>query len=284
MIARFLTTCGALSLLLSSPVQAQQVVFSRRVYATQGSTYQQLWIWTAANGRLTPLTRTPRDHTAPVCSPDGHEVFFESPGPAAAVSHWRLNRDTGSEQLAEPVSPAAVAAGAYPPGVQAQCDEGTIARSADGSRLACAGAGKAIVIMDAGTQKALERIPFAQRYRNGEPYPDWPLQPSWSPDGRALLVGTYGEGASSTTPQLDYFVLDLAAKMWTRAMTGNDAVWLPSGRAMLYSTPRDLVPLGPAGKPSVWSAQLAMFDLATGKTTLLTSGVSNNLQPAVCVP
>ena len=284
MIARLLSTFGALLLLLPTPVQAQQVVFSRRVYVAQGSTYQQLWIWTASNGRLTPLTRSPRDHTAPVCSPDGHEVFFESPGPAAAMSHWRLNRDTGSEQLADAVPSAAVAAGAYPPLVRAQCDEGTIARSADGSRLACAAAGRDVVVIDAATQKEIERVPFGQRSSNGEPYPDWALQSSWSPDGRSLLVGTYGEGSSSTTPKLDYFLLDLATKAWTRAVTGNDAVWLPSGRAIVYSTPRDLVPLGPSTKGSVWSAQLAMFDLPTHKTTMLTSGVSNNQQPALCVP
>jgi len=167
--------------------------------------------------------------------------------------------------------------------VQAQCDDGTIARSADGSRVACAAAGKDIVIIDARTQKEIERIPFAQRYTSGEPYPDWSLQPSWSPDARRLLVGTYGEGSSSTTPKLDYFLLDLMTKAWTRAMTGNDAVWLRSGRAIVYSTPRDLVALGPSTTRSVWSAQLAMFDLDTRQTTVLTSGVSNNQQPALCV-
>jgi hypothetical protein len=67
-------------------------------------------------------------------------------------------------------------------------------------------------------------------------------------------------------------------------MTGNNAVWLPGGNAIVYSTPRNLAPLPPSGAHSVWSAHLAIFDLAAHTETLLTSGVTNNEQPTLCGP
>ncbi|MGA2739429.1 MAG: hypothetical protein ABSG65_18560 [Bryobacteraceae bacterium] len=106
----------------------------------------------------------------------------------------------------------------------------------------------------------------------------------WSPDGRKLLLGVYGENANSSAPQSDYVVLDISAKSWTHAGAGNRASWIPGSNAIVYSTPRDLVPLPPSGKHSVWSAQLAMFDLTAHKQTLLTSGLTNNDEPIVCAP
>ena len=67
-------------------------------------------------------------------------------------------------------------------------------------------------------------------------------------------------------------------------MTGTDPVWLPGRNAIIYVTPRDLAPLPPSGRHSVWSAHLAMFDLTTRKATRLTSGITNNQQPALCAP
>jgi Tol biopolymer transport system component len=110
------------------------------------------------------------------------------------------------------------------------------------------------------------------------------LELSWSPDGRRLLAGAYGENSGSTSRFQDYFLLDVAAHTWTRAMTGNDPVWLPDGRSIIYSTPRDLVPLTPADEHRVWSAHLARYDLASHKETLLTSGITNNEHPALCAP
>jgi hypothetical protein len=66
-------------------------------------------------------------------------------------------------------------------------------------------------------------------------------------------------------------------------MTGNHPVWLPDSRSIIYSTPRDLVRLTPAEEHRVWSSHLARFDLALRKETRLTSGVTNNVQPALCV-
>src|ERR1700733_16175886 len=55
-----------------------QVVFSRRAYAEQGRTYQELWAWSASDGRMQPLTTSPQDHSQPMCSPDGKQILFVS--------------------------------------------------------------------------------------------------------------------------------------------------------------------------------------------------------------
>jgi hypothetical protein len=153
--------------------------------------------------------------------------------------------------------------------------------SLDGSRLACA-AGQDITIVDVATASEVDRIRFSEHNSYGELYATPPAPEAWSPDGRTLLAGTYG--GSSTSPQRDYFLVDLATQSWTRAMSGNNAVWLPGRNAILYSTPRDLAPLPPSGAHSVWSAHLAVFDVATRKETVLTSGVTNNEQPSLCRP
>jgi Tol biopolymer transport system component len=282
MVRRLARVCG-LFLLLTNSVSAQQVVFSRRVYAAQGTTYQQLWIWSTSDGSLKQLTHSARDHNTPICSPDGKQVFFDAVRDPLVQGHWRLDRDTGIEQPTNDVPPVADTVARNPlNGRLTQCDDRTWSPSPDGSRLACTASGQDIVIVDVGTQKEIDRIPFEQQYSSGEPYPAWPLQSTWSPDGQTLLVGVYGENSSSTSYQLDYFLLDLATKTWTRAMTGDNAVWLPGRDAIIFETPRDLAPLPPNGAHSVWSAHLAIFDLTTHRETLLTSGITNNIQPTLC--
>jgi hypothetical protein len=97
MVSHLISMCVGL-LLLASSVSAQEVVFSRRVYAKAGHTYQQLWIWSASDGSLTPLTDSPRDHSTPVCSRDGQEVFYVSNSLTLGSSVWRVDRGTGVEQ------------------------------------------------------------------------------------------------------------------------------------------------------------------------------------------
>lgn len=282
MLRRLACACGLL-LILTTSVNAQEVVFSRRVYAARGTTYQQLWSWSGSDGSLKQLTHSRRNHGVPVCSLDGRQVFFTSAARDGTLAHWRLDRDTGIEQPANDAPPLVDQAAPDTLNLRVPaCDDGTWSLSPDGSRLACTARGEDIVIVDLGTQKQIERIPFGQRYSSGEPYPAWPLQSTWSPDGRMLLVGTYGEHGVSTTGELDYFLLNLTTKIWTRAMTGVNAVWLPGRSAIIYETPRDLAPVPLSEAHSVWSAHLAIFDLTTRTETLLTSGVTNNVQPTLC--
>jgi Tol biopolymer transport system component len=275
MTSRLACCCIGLFLFVDS-MDAQQVVFSRRVYKTRGQSFQQLWIWSPMDGKLEPLTRSARNHERPTCSRDGTQVFFGSD-----EDRWRLDRNTGIEQRVDDRSAAETVATSDAPSVQVpQCDDGTLSTSPDGLRVACAAHGEEIVIVDLGSLQEIERVAFGQRYSSGERYPPWSLQSTWSPDVRQLLVGTYG--GSSTSPALDYFLLDLATERWTRAFTGNDPVWMPDGANIVFTTPRELVPLPGSWKRHVWAEHLAVYNLAADQSTLLTSGVTNNMQPTVC--
>jgi Tol biopolymer transport system component len=150
--------------------------------------------------------------------------------------------------------------------------------SPDGARLACA-SDEDVFVVDPGTGKEVERVRLPQLAA-----PHYPQEMKWSPAGKKLLLGVYGENSGSGEEQSDYIVLDLAAQKWMHAGTGNDASWLPGRDAIVFTTPTGLVPLPPSGKHNVWSTQLAMFNLATQKQTMLTSGLTNNENPVMCGP
>jgi hypothetical protein len=60
-------------------------------------------------------------------------------------------------------------------------------------------------------------------------------------------------------------------------------LWLPGREQLLYTTPEDLAPLpGARRKRKVWVQQLILFDPATGKSTAITSGVTNNFDASWC--
>jgi hypothetical protein len=276
--------CAGL-LFIASLAHAQQVVFSRRVYQVRGRSFQQLWTWSVADRTLTQLTNSPRDHTSPICSADGGDVFFDSwspPDPAGPPSRWALDRTTRVERPLRVVDFTRVPQGGEPvTGLAPPCDDDSAVASPDRSRVACTAKGEEIVILGFDTHEEIARIPFQQHYLSGESYPPWPLQSSWSPDGRYLLVGT-GAPTNSTSPHLDYFVLDLPTEQWTRAFSGNNPIWLPDSTRVVFSTERDLAPLPGSSKHKVWVAHLALYDYAAGAVRLLTSGVSNNEEPTLC--
>jgi Tol biopolymer transport system component len=365
--------------LLASALQGQ-VIFSRRVYAERGRSYQQIWRWDAATGGLKPLTRSPRDHNQLSCSRDGKRILSVSEN-GSADSVWSLDLATGAEHQLWQTSGAISAdlvgiahdgaplvdkgwianrsivtalfrGGPHPfqfPGDNQESalspDGKRLARfveptpdsdigpavvtdaisgralvslgkcgepvwSHDGAHLACtsgflidSATGKSrvpigkcnmprwssndarvacfsepdVFIVNAGTGREIERVPlpalagahFAQEF-------------VWSPDGGRLLLGIVGASSNSTAPYSDYAVLDVARKAWILAGSGNHASWVPGRDAIVYSTPRDLIPLPSSEKLQVWSAQLAVYDLAARKQTLLTSGITNNEEPTVC--
>ncbi|MGA2739428.1 MAG: hypothetical protein ABSG65_18555 [Bryobacteraceae bacterium] len=100
-----------LALLLLPGLLAAQVIFSRRVYREHGRSYQQIWVWNAADGSLQPLTRSPLDHTQPMCSRDGRQVLFvSSSDDEAEQSVWSLDRASGEERELWSARPATSAA------------------------------------------------------------------------------------------------------------------------------------------------------------------------------
>ncbi len=106
---------------------------------------------------------------------------------------------------------------------------------------------------------------------------------SWSPSGKWLLVGTLGADTNSTSPQSDMSVLAIPAMKLVKAASGNAAAWLPARDRFFYTTPRDMANLPGARRPrSVWVEQLMLFDPESGKSTAITSGLTNNVQPVVC--
>lgn len=274
---RLILPVSLLLIVLSRCAAAQEVVVSRRVYAPAGRSFQQLWVWSPDTGALEQLTRAPRDHHNPSCAADGKAIDFSS-----GDRRLRFDRGMASEM---PIDDAPATARNGPradgridlPG----CDGGTASRAHDASRVACAVHGEAIAVVEIRTPRELGRVPFSPRSSGGYPYPPWSLQSTWAPDDARLLVGTYGSGSSSTSSFLDYFVLDLATRQWTRAFSGNHAAWLDDGRRIVFTTPRHLSPL-PGTAMHVWTTQLAVFDLAAGSVAALTSDVANNEAVTVC--
>ncbi len=345
MISRLL---AASIFLLGAGSLDAQVIFSRRVYADHGRTYQQIWEWRASDGSLKALTHTPRNHFQPISSRDGKRIYFlAGPDDSGITNVWSFDRRAGIEReilagrdytligIAGDGAPLVSRERGAPPGETkvfragraavllvsgcgaavspdgARLAFGTCnldaeytmhygkelfvtdtatgkskvrigdchgpAWSPDGSRIACS-EGQDIVILDVAAKRELDRVRF-----RGHILP--PVEESgpeieeWSPDGKSLLVGTLGEETSSGSPQSDFFVLNLGTKTWTAAGSGNDAVWLPGRNAILFTTPKDLAPLGRTTK-NVWVEHLALFDLATRQQTLLTSGATNNVEPS----
>jgi Tol biopolymer transport system component len=347
MITRLL---AASVFLLGTGLLDAQVIFSRRVYAEHGRTYQQIWEWSASDGSLKALTHSARNHFQPMDSRDGKRIYFlAGPDDSETTNVWSFDRGTGLEReiLAgrdyalvgvsgnggllvstergapsgerrvfragpKPVFLAtACGAAVSPDGARMAFDtcnldaEATMhygkelfvtdsatgkskiqigachrpVWSPDGSRIACS-AGQDIVILDVNAKRELDRVRFHGTIMPpGAAFEEsGPEIEGWSSDRNSLLVGTLGKETSSSAPQSDFFVLDLAAKTWTAAGSGSDAMWLPGRNAILFTTPRDLAPLGSTTK-NVWVEHLALFDIATRQQTLLTSGATNNVEP-----
>ncbi|MBI3693853.1 MAG: hypothetical protein HY238_03305 [Acidobacteria bacterium] len=247
------------------------MAFSRRVYKQSGRTYQQIWIWNPSDGSLKPLTDSERNHFQLACSKDGRHIYFISGTDLYDYSGlWSFDRKTGQERKVSADAKVPVARANQPP--VAECNQ-TVWEQ-DNARFACS-AGQDVLIYDSATKKEVGRARFSER-------PTAPSAIAWSQNQKWLLVGTQGHDDNSTSRQSDYFVLDLGRMAWIPVGSGNDAMWLPGGNEIVYSTPRDLISLTPSSKHQVWSAHLVVFDPATRRRTPVTSGVTNNIQPAPC--
>jgi hypothetical protein len=254
--------CG-LILFLLLPLPGQ-VVFSRRVYKESGSSYQQLWNWNPSDNSLKELTDSARHHFLPACS--GQRILFVSPEawqPNAKL--WSFDRSTREEKIVGPLPPEAD----LNPAAVKDCDVSAVA----GPVIACAKHSE-LSISRGGRQTGTLRV--SNDY--------CPIQSlAWSPGSEWLLVGTLGADTNSTSPQADLFVLDPAAMKLTKAGSGNAAAWLPDRDEFFYTSPRDMASLAGARRPrGVWVQHLMVFDPASGNTTAITSGVTNNLQPTLC--
>ncbi len=145
--------------------------------------------------------------------------------------------------------------------------------SPDGTRIAAFFDG-GLAILDATNRREIERVVLPKR--------DAPSQDIiWSPDGKSLLAGLYGENGGAGDPQNDYFLLNPATRTWTPEMTARRLLWLQNG-TLLYLRPYGTTPLAPASPHNVWTSWLALYDLASRKDTALTSGLVLNDSLSTC--
>jgi hypothetical protein len=242
-----------------------QVVFSRRVYQEKGRSYQQIWTWNPEDGALRALTQSPRNHYLPECT-DGKTTFV-SPEPwQAGAKLWSFDRATGEERVIGP-APASPVRKTPPDDCEAFAKRGA---------LEACGKKDDVLLTRAGKPAGQFHLPLDEYDARMESM-------TWSPDGKWLLVDELGEHTNSTSPQSDFYVIDPATKKISKAASASQALWLPGRDELLYTTPRDMAELRSAGRTvGVWAQQLMRFDLATGKTTTVTSGVTNNLEASWC--
>jgi WD40 repeat protein len=102
---------------------------------------------------------------------------------------------------------------------------------------------------------------------------------AWSPDGKLILAGA--EAGGSTAHFEDYWLLDWAHQKWQYAGGGNSAQWSPDGSQIVWTTARDLAPLG---NIHVWVSHLVVLNVASLKQDTLTSGISNESEFFWCSP
>ncbi len=116
----------------------------------------------------------------------------------------------------------------------------------------------------------------------------------WSPDGKWLLVGGRAIDYSGDDPQFDYYLVDLSTMKLTKAATAFDSLWLPGRDQIVFTTPQDLAQLTGSYERhkssakiygeflNVWVQHLFLFDPATGQSSAITSGVTNNFDASLC--
>jgi hypothetical protein len=266
MISRLLA--ASLFFLLGTGPARAQVVFSRRVYAEHGRTYQQIWEW--RGGTLTALTHSPRNHYQPMCSRDGQRIYFLA-GPADwDYTVWSLDRATGQEKeildhpnsdligVASDGAPLVLTGeenypGDYgvirigrPPVILAPSCFGArlgAAVSPDGTRLAFSTCtrddqivhyGKALFVTDTATGKSKIQVGDCNR-------------PVWSRDGSRIACLT----------DQDFVILDVAASREldripfrgrptppageTEQSTPQIEDWSPDGKSLLVGMPGELI-------------------------------------------
>jgi Tol biopolymer transport system component len=299
------------------------------VYTTAGRSNEQIWTLDMGSRKIFLLSRAPKRHVAPYCSPDGARIWFLSGafGDESNTELWWYDPHTRNETLAVRVGGsianliggdktrafftadgalyrwdgrltklgAATAAALAPDGRSLAVETGEPGSvtmmepggargrtqekcsgpvwSPDGRRLACV-AGQKVRILNLTTGVQAAHAEFAERTTP-------PFVADFSPDGTSLLVGTVGANHSTTSPQSDFWVLEISTGKWTFVGPGQSAVFAP-GKApglVLLASPREL---RPAAKVQEWVSQLLLVDPAKHAQIPVTAGAASNGEPCRC--
>jgi hypothetical protein len=255
-----------------------EVIFSRRVYQEHGVSYQQIWTWNPADGLLKALTHSPRDHYNSTCG--DRMIKFTSPSHDVTedVRWWSLNPATGEERVVgrapepkeEPVSRTH------------GCD-----RFAKLGELEACGNDETLVVSRAGKQIGRFQIQVntcAIDNLGNLGKCETPIRSlDWTEDGKWLLIGEEGLNDGSGQRQDDYYLVNLGTMKLSTVASAWSAFWLPGRDQIVYVTPQGLAPLpGGQRKHNVWVQQLMFFDPVKGTPAAITSGLTNNVDPAWC--
>jgi hypothetical protein len=260
-----------LSLFLASALSGQ-VVFSRRVYQEHGRSYQQIWTWNPANGALTAVTHSPRNHYLPKCR--NGKINYVSPEPWQENAQlWSFDLASGEERV---IGPAPM-----PPDHETTPKNGCLVFAKAGGLEACSEdddlsvSRRGQVIGHFDSQHNCPIDDHGTMGRCGSPIESL----EWSPGAKWLLIGEV-----VNVKEYDYYVVETATMKLSKVASASDILWLPGRDELLYITPEGLAPLPGAGRErNVWVQHLMLFDPATGKNTAITSGVTNDLDASLCV-
>jgi hypothetical protein len=251
-----------------------QIVFSRRVYSEQGASYQQIWAWFPSSGVLRALTHSPRNHFLPACM--GGKITFVSWEENRVNSKlWSFDPASGEERVAGPPP--------MPPNHEPKPQNGCDVFAKAGSLEAC---GKAEDLSVSRDNKAIghfktDECSIDEHGTLGKC--EAPIVSLvWSPDAKWLSVG-----GTDDLHEWEYYIVNPATMKLTRFATAlpDSVLWLPGRDELLYATPEYVAPLpGERHERQVWVQQLIRFEPATGKSTAITSGVTNNFDASLCNP
>ncbi len=140
--------------------------------------------------------------------------------------------------------------------------------SSDGRKLACV-SGSRIRVVNLTTGVEAAHADFSERATP-------PLVADFAPDGTRLLVKTVGANTSSTSPQWDFWLLEIAAAKWTYVGPGQSAIFAPGG-SLLLVTPRELAQVS---KGRDWICRLMLIDPATHAQTPVAPAIANDADPS----
>jgi hypothetical protein len=269
---------NALVALLFVSSASGEVIFSRRVYKEHGASYQQIWTWNPADGVLTALTHSPRDHYNPTC--DDRIIKFTSPSPDITddVRLWSLNSATGEENIIGPTPKPKEEPGSRTRGCDQFAKLGELQACGNEETLVVSRSGKQI----GRFQIQVNTCPIDDHGTIGKC--ETPIRSlDWAEDGKWLLIGEEGLNDGSGQRQDDHYLVNLATMKLRTVASAYTAFWLPRRDQIVYVTPQDLAPLPGGGrKRHVWVQQLVFFDPVKGTPTTITSGLTNNVDPSWC--